>query len=62
MLLLTRKEGESIHVGKDIVVTFLGMQGRSARIGISAPKEIEIFRDEVLQRRIAEGQTGRVKT
>lgn len=47
MLILTRRPGESIHIGKDVVVTLLGVHGNQARIGIQAPKEIDIQRDDI---------------
>ena len=62
MLILSRKVNEVIYIGPDISITFLGWHGASIKLGISAPREVEIFRDEVLQRQIAAGQTGRVKT
>jgi carbon storage regulator len=50
MLILTRKEGETIAIGSDITVTVLSIKGGQIRIGISAPKEIEVHREEVWQR------------
>lgn len=46
MLILTRREGESIMIGTDIVVTILGITKGSVRIGIAAPKETDILRDD----------------
>ncbi len=54
MLILTRKAGESINIGNDITVTVLGVSGQQVRIGISAPKEVTVHREEIT-RRILEG-------
>ncbi|MNF92453.1 Carbon storage regulator [compost metagenome] len=50
MLILTRKTGESINIGNDITVTVLGVSGQQVRIGISAPKEVPVHREEITQR------------
>jgi carbon storage regulator len=50
MLILTRKEGETIAVGNDITVTVVLINGGQVRIGIDAPREIEVHRGEVWQR------------
>ena len=50
MLILTRKEGESINIGNDITITVLGVSGQQVRIGTSAPKDIPVHRDEITQR------------
>ncbi|WP_199616757.1 carbon storage regulator CsrA [Paenibacillus alkalitolerans] len=47
MLVLTRKKGESITIGDHIEVVVLGIEGDTVKIGIQAPKEVEIFRKEV---------------
>lgn len=47
MLVLTRKEGETIHIADDIVVTVLNFSRGKIRIGIDAPKHIMIYRGEV---------------
>lgn len=47
MLVLTRKVDESIMVGKDIEIKILGTEEGRVKIGISAPKDIEIFRKEI---------------
>ncbi|NUU60923.1 carbon storage regulator CsrA [Paenibacillus agri] len=47
MLVLTRKKGESIVIQNDIVVTVLSVEGDIVKIGISAPKEIDIYRKEI---------------
>lgn len=47
MLILTRKFGESIVIGEDIVVTLLEQRGAQVRVGIQAPKSIKVFREEI---------------
>jgi carbon storage regulator len=47
MLVLARKKGESIMIGDHIELVFLGTDGETARIGIKAPKNIEIYRREI---------------
>ncbi len=47
MLILTRKLGESITIGNDIKVTVLDMQGKQVKIGIAAPKELSVYREEI---------------
>jgi carbon storage regulator len=51
MLVLSRKEGESIHVGEDIVITVVQLQEGRVRIGIEAPRAVCIDRAEVRERR-----------
>jgi carbon storage regulator len=50
MLVLSRKEGERIVVGRDILITVIESRGNRVRLGISAPKEIPINRQEVSER------------
>ena len=50
MLVLTRRINERIIIGDDIVVTVLEVHGDQVRIGIDAPREIKVFREEVLER------------
>lgn len=50
MLILTRRVGETLIVGDDVVITVLGVKGNQVRIGINAPKEISIHREEVYNR------------
>jgi carbon storage regulator len=47
MLILTRRLGESIQIGNDIRITFLDIKGKQIRIGIEAPKEVIVHREEV---------------
>ena len=50
MLALTRKPGQSIQIGDDIVVTVVGLSGANVRIGISGPRGVNIARTEVTQK------------
>lgn len=49
MLVLTRKTGETIKIGEDIEITILSVKNDQIKIGINAPKNIEIFRKELLE-------------
>ncbi len=49
MLILTREDGESIFIGEDTEVTVLGINGNYVKIGIDAPKDVEILREELLE-------------
>jgi carbon storage regulator len=50
MLILTRKIGQSIIIGGDIKIKLLDVKGDSIRIGIEAPKEVEIYREELFDK------------
>lgn len=54
MLILTRRSGETIAIGTEITVTVLGINGNQVRIGIEAPRDVPVHREEVAAR-IAEG-------
>ncbi len=56
MLILTRKVGESVLIGDGIKVSILAVKGNQVRVGIDAPKEVSVHREEVRARLDAEGQ------
>jgi carbon storage regulator len=50
MLILTRRVGETVIVGNDVAVTIVSVKGNQIRIGISAPKNVSIHREEIYER------------
>lgn len=55
MLILTRRVGETLYVGDDVTVTVLGVKGNQVRIGVTAPKDVEVHREEIYERIKQEG-------
>jgi carbon storage regulator len=56
MLILTRRVGETVMVGRDITVQVVGVKGTQVRLGIGAPKDIAIHRKEIYERINVEAQ------
>ncbi len=50
MLILTRRIGETLMVGDDVTVTVLGVKGNQVRLGVNAPKDVAVHREEIYQR------------
>ena len=58
MLILTRRVGETVMIGDDVTVTVLGVKGNQVRIGVNAPKEVAVHREEIFERIKREEQNG----
>jgi carbon storage regulator len=61
MLILTRRVGETVMIGNDVTVTVLGVKGNQVRIGVNAPRDVAVHREEIFERikREEEGGAGR---
>ena len=58
MLILTRRVGETLMVGDDVTVTVLGVKGNQVRIGVNAPEDVQVHREEIwrrIQRELMQG-------
>ena len=50
MLILTRRVGETVVIGDDVTVTVLGVKGNQVRLGVNAPREVAVHREEIFER------------
>ena len=50
MLILTRRVGETLVIGDDVTITVLGVRGNQVRVGVNAPKDVAVHREEIYQR------------
>ncbi len=57
MLILTRRVGETLMIGDSVTVTVLGVKGNQVRVGITAPKDVAVHREEIYER-IQRGEDG----
>lgn len=62
MLILTRRVGEKLVIGENVTVTVLGVKGNQIRIGIDAPSEVQVHREEIFRRiQLERGEEGASK-
>ena len=61
MLILTRRVGETLMIGDDVTVTVLGVKGNQVRIGVNAPKDVAVHREEIYERIRKENDMGETK-
>jgi carbon storage regulator len=50
MLILTRRVGETVVIGEEVTVTVLGVKGNQVRLGVNAPREVAVHREEIFER------------
>lgn len=50
MLILTRRVGETVMIGDNVTVTVLGVKGNQVRLGVNAPKDVAVHREEIYER------------
>ncbi len=58
MLILTRRVGETLMIGDDVSVTVLGVKGNQVRIGVNAPRDVSVHREEIYERIRNERESG----
>ena len=58
MLILTRRVGEAVMIGNEVTVTILGVKGNQVRVGVNAPQDVAVHREEIFERIKREDQAG----
>jgi len=58
MLILTRRVGETVMIGENVTVTVLGVKGNQVRVGVNAPRDVAVHREEIFERIKREEQDG----
>ena len=58
MLILTRRVGETLMIGDSVTITVLGVKGNQVRLGVNAPKDVSVHREEIYQRIKKEKESG----
>jgi carbon storage regulator len=58
MLILTRRVGEAVMIGNEVTVTILGVKGNQVRVGVNAPRDVAVHREEIFERIKREDQGG----
>lgn len=58
MLILTRRVGESVMIGDNVTITVLGVKGNQVRVGVNAPRDVAVHREEIYERIKTEGGAG----
>jgi carbon storage regulator len=61
MLILTRRAGEALRIGKDIEVTVMAVNGTQVRIGIKAPRDVTVDREEIAERKRLDRESNAIK-
>jgi carbon storage regulator len=61
MLILTRRIGETLMIGDDVNITVLGVKGNQVRLGINAPKDVSVHREEIYLRIQQEKETAKIE-
>ena len=62
MLILTRRVGETVMIGNDVTVTVLGVKGNQVRVGVNAPRDVAVHREEIFERIKREEDGGSART
>jgi carbon storage regulator len=61
MLILTRRIGETLMIGDEVTIKVLGVKGNQVRLGVNAPKDVSVHREEIYEKIQEENRTGSQK-